>query len=135
MTTQTEALRMALEALKSSHPIAGRVIDCTKHSEAISACCEALAAPQSTGNILMDSYNQMVAMKEAAPQGDCTCADQLDCDGKCCIKAAPQGEPVAWMDQDGDIIVADEKSDRFAYTARYTTALYTHPAPAPSNSN
>lgn len=25
--------------------------------------------PQTTGNIVMDSYKQMVAMKEAAPQG------------------------------------------------------------------
>lgn len=87
-----EALKLALEALEETLPYAQHALqdlenlydgyidlkarktrvereDVERCEKAIAAIKEALAAPQeTTGNIVMDSYKQMVAMKEAAPQ-------------------------------------------------------------------
>lgn len=37
------------------------------------------------------------ALRLAIEQADCGCADQIDCDGRCCVRAEKQ-EPVAWCD-------------------------------------
>ena len=122
MNKQTEALRLAIEALKGK----------TDKAQAIQACKEALEQPAQE---YLTRAQQVIRANNSA-QEHCVNLKMDKCEHKniCehCTHPAPQPaqEPVAWMSEGGIFTRTKEHAEIWSNNGGKVTPVYTHPTPS-----